>query len=256
MLNPCTAWIARALQWLLMSVFFMTPAVATGILQFTSSPTQTQMLELYTSEGCSSCPPAEAYLNGYTENPELWARYIPLAFHVDYWDAIGWKDRYADPAFTARQRNYAALNTTTSVYTPAFVANGRFWRPGILRRSLPDSDKQVGILKVTIENGQISADLDPLIPLSAPLHLNVALLGMDLSTQINAGENAGRRAEHQFVVLGLAQATSESTKWKLRLPKAKLTASRYALAAWISQGDDPTPLQATGGYLLSETGGN
>jgi hypothetical protein len=236
-----------------MSVIFLTPAVATEIVQFTSNPTQTQMLELYTSEGCSSCPPAEAYLNSYTENPELWTRYIPLAFHVDYWDAIGWKDGYADPIHTARQRSYARQKATRTVYTPAFVANGSFWRPGILRRSPPASDIQVGTLRVSVANGQIDADMEPLIPLPAPLHLNVALLGMNLATQIKAGENAGRLAEHQFVVLGLARATSNDAHWKLNLPKAKLTATRYALAAWVSLDDDPTPLQATGGYFPDKT---
>ncbi|MBU1191533.1 MAG: DUF1223 domain-containing protein [Gammaproteobacteria bacterium] len=236
-----------------MSAIFLTPAVATEIVQFTGGPTQTLMLELYTSEGCSSCPPAEAYLNGYTENPELWTRYIPLAFHVDYWDAIGWKDRYADPTYTARQRNYAIQNASRTVYTPAFVANGAFWRPGILHRSPPSSDKQVGTLRVSVADGQIDAEMKPLIPLHAPLHLNVALLGMNLTTQIKAGENAGRLAEHQFVVLGLARTTSDDAHWNLNLPKAKLTATRYALAAWVSLDDDPTPLQATGGYLPGKT---
>ena len=232
------------------SILYFT--AASSAEQFVSKPTQTVLLELYTSEGCSSCPPAEAYLNSYTQNPELWTRYIPLAFHVDYWDAIGWKDRYADPAYTARQQSYAALKSARTVYTPAFVANGEFWNPGILRRSPPVSDKQVGTLSVTVENGLIIADLKPIASLTAPLQLNVALLGMDLSTQIQAGENAGRRAEHQFVVLGLARATSKDAHWTLKLPKANITAAHYALAVWINQGDDPTPLQATGGYLAAD----
>ncbi len=237
--------VSRPFQWLgIFSCLLCTTPVLSAV-QFVSGPTQTVMLELYTSEGCSSCPPAEAYLNGYTQHPELWTRYIPLAFHVDYWDAIGWKDRYADPAYTARQHSYATHKAKRTVYTPAFVANGEF----MLRRSLPVSDKQIGTLSVAVENGQIIADLEPLSPLPAHLHLNAALLGMDLSTQIKAGENAGRRAEHQFVVLGLARTTSEGTHWTLSLPKTELAATRYALAIWVSQGDDPTPLQATGGYL-------
>lgn len=235
----------------LLSIFsgLLYVTAASGAVQFKSGPTQTLMLELYTSEGCSSCPPAETYLNSYTQNSELWSRFVPLAFHVNYWDAIGWKDRYADPAYTARQHNYAALKAARTVYTPAFVANGEFWRPGILRRSLPVSDKQVGVLSVSVENGHITADLKPIASLTAPLQLNAALLGMDLSTQIKAGENAGRLAEHQFVVLGLARATSKDTHWRVKLPKAKLTAAHYALAVWVTRGDDPTPLQATGGYL-------
>lgn len=248
-LYPRKLRTARLLQWLAMSACLLFPAFGSSAEEFVSGPTQTLMIELYTSEGCSSCPPAETYLNSYTQNPELWTRFIPLAFHVDYWDAIGWKDRYADPAYTARQHSYTALQAARTVYTPAFVANGEFWRPGILRRSLPVSDKQIGMLSVTVENGYIIADLESLAPLPVPLHLNAALLGMDLSTQIQAGENAGRLAKHQFVVLSLARSTSKDTHWTMRLPKAKLSAARYALAVWVTQSDDPTPLQAAGGYL-------
>ena len=64
------------------------------------------MLELFTSQGCSSCPPADAWLSGLVQRSGLWREVIPLAFHVDYWDRIGWKDRFANPGYSERQRDY------------------------------------------------------------------------------------------------------------------------------------------------------
>ncbi|MDH5614701.1 MAG: DUF1223 domain-containing protein, partial [Gammaproteobacteria bacterium] len=91
---------------------------------------QKVLIELYTSEGCSSCPPAEKYLNTYRHNKELWHTYIPVAFHVDYWDYIGWKDRFASPSFSTRQRQHARERNVRSVYTPSFMVNGAGWQPG------------------------------------------------------------------------------------------------------------------------------
>ncbi|MCW9023236.1 MAG: DUF1223 domain-containing protein [Gammaproteobacteria bacterium] len=97
-------------------------------LQLSSGPTQTSLIELYTSEGCSSCPPAERFLNKLQHHKQLWTQYVPLAFHVDYWDYIGWEDKYAHPAFTKRQSAYARQKNLKTIYTPAFVVNGQSWR--------------------------------------------------------------------------------------------------------------------------------
>ena len=97
---------------------------------FTSGPTQVALLELFTSEGCSSCPPAERWLAGFRTAPGLWREVVPVAWHVTYWDDLGWKDIYAAKAFTARQYAYASLWHSDSVYTPCLVRNGRDWHAG------------------------------------------------------------------------------------------------------------------------------
>ncbi|MGJ8664273.1 MAG: DUF1223 domain-containing protein, partial [Marinicella sp.] len=71
-----------------------------------SADEQTTLIELFTSEGCSSCPPADAFLSQFQNSDDLWNQYIPIAFHVDYWDYIGWKDVFASPEFSARQRSH------------------------------------------------------------------------------------------------------------------------------------------------------
>src|SRR4051812_9133614 len=92
--------------------------------RFTSGQTRTHLLELYSSEGCSSCPPAEAWVGGLREAPGLWRDFVPVAFHVAYWDQLGWRDRFATPEFNARQYAYASAWGTESVYTPEFVLDG------------------------------------------------------------------------------------------------------------------------------------
>jgi hypothetical protein len=95
---------------------------------FESGDMQTTLIELFTSEGCSSCPPADAWMSRLKTNPDLWKNIVPAVFHVDYWDGLGWRDRFAKPEFTARQRQYVATWRGDSVYTPGFVVNGREWR--------------------------------------------------------------------------------------------------------------------------------
>src|ERR1700743_1102514 len=85
-------------------------------LVFQSSGHQTTLLELYTSEGCSSCPPAEAWLSKLKENPGLWSEFVPVAFHVDYWNNLGWRDRWSDGQFSERQRKYAQHWSADNIY--------------------------------------------------------------------------------------------------------------------------------------------
>ena len=97
-------------------------------LSVKSPATQVDLIELYTSEGCSSCPPADRWVSSLQNEPGLWRDFIPVAFHVDYWDYIGWPDRFASPAFTARQYVYAQQQSMRTVYTPGFFNNGKEWR--------------------------------------------------------------------------------------------------------------------------------
>ena len=117
-------------------------------MKFTSGTKQVSLLELYSSEGCRSCPPAEAWLNKLKDAPDLWKNFAPLAFHVDYWDSLGWKDRWSSPAFSERQRDYAKLWRSENIYTPEFVLNGQEWRNWFGRRGAPSSSANVGVLEI------------------------------------------------------------------------------------------------------------
>src|SRR5947207_690518 len=110
-------------------------------LVFQSSENRVALLELFTSEGCSSCPPAETWLSGLRSSAGLWKEFVPVAFHVDYWDYLGWRDPWASAGFSDRQRAYAALWHSDSTYTPGFVLNGKEWRPLLRPKDGPRSSR-------------------------------------------------------------------------------------------------------------------
>ena len=222
-------------------------------LQASSGQKRVTLVELYTSEGCSSCPPAEAWMNRLQDDPRLWREIVPVAFHVDYWDYIGWPDRFALPAHSQRQREYRRQRLLSSVYTPGLVSNGREWRGWFRHRTLDTSQAQSGgELSIEVSDDRIEARYQTEPP-SGDLMLNVALLGFDLTTQVKAGENHGRTLEHAFVVIGFRQIPMQLDARIARasgpLPQQRIDAPRKAIAAWVSAGRALPPLQATGGYL-------
>ena len=230
---------------------FTTPITsASEKILFESGIKQNTLVELYTSEGCSSCPPAEKYLNGFKNNNGLWKTLFPISFHVDYWDYIGWKDQYAQKEFGHRQSQYASLKRASTVYTPAFMVNGNSWRKGLFSNELPNSNLVVGKLIATIKGSSVLVKYTSEKKYTHSLKINVAILGMGLTSHIERGENAGRTAKHEFVVVGFDSAVSKDMEWNLQLPKLHYNkAKKYALTIWVSEVDNPTPLQVVGGVL-------
>jgi len=227
---------------------------AAASLTISSQEWRTTLIELYTSEGCSSCPPAERWLSRIQDDPRLWKQIVPLAFHVDYWNYLGWRDRFADARFSQRQDAYQQHDYLRTVYTPGVMKNGREWR-GWSYGDIPKSthEDQAGILKATIEDEKASAQFIPVHRGQSRLMLNVALLGSHLSTRVAAGENAGKILRHDFVVLNFQQFTqaSQDGQFRWKLPGLLKSARRdtSAIALWITAVDDPTPLQAAGGWI-------
>jgi hypothetical protein len=219
---------------------------------FESGETQTSLIELFTSEGCSSCPPAERWLSAFNSSPDLWKKIVPVAFHVDYWNHLGWRDRFSKPEFTLRQQRYAADWGGDSVYTPGFVVNGREWRDWFSGNALPTPLKKVGSLRVTLsDNGKVGAIFVTESTQPHSLTLNVALLGNDLESDVKRGENTGRKLRHDFTVLSLAKTgmVYDGNRWTgtIPFPKPSGDDKPSALAAWITENE--IPIQATGGSL-------
>lgn len=221
--------------------------------QFSSSDQRAALVELYTSEGCSSCPPADKWLSGLKDHEQLWSGFVPLAFHVDYWDYIGWPDKFADPEYSLRQRRYAQQYGERTVYTPGVRKTGNEWRFWRFRDDPAEADApRIGQLKLQVEaDGSFSATFKPLIEniSKQPLRLTVALLGMEIQTEVERGENSGRTLDHDFVVLATNSFDSNEFSWQGNMPASALTAPRYAVAAWVSGINSLTPIQATGGFL-------
>ncbi len=187
-------------------------------------------------------------------NPDLWKKVVPIAFHVDYWDHLGWRDRFAKPEFTERQRHYASSWASGTVYTPAFVVNGKEW-PGFFNREAPlrAQSEKVGILDVALKANEVVATFSPENSPRGPLKLEVALLGTNLQSDVKRGENSGRKLRHDFVVLHLARTdmTNQGNHWTgtVSLSTNADADKPTALAAWINSGETAPPIQATGGWL-------
>ncbi|MGB5306414.1 MAG: DUF1223 domain-containing protein, partial [Gammaproteobacteria bacterium] len=214
--NPASSWTRHQASMgmtailLLFSLLSFSAASNAAPLTLNSGTRQVTLLELYTSQGCSSCPPAERWLNEYVDNKELWTKIVPLAFHVDYWDYIGWKDIFATKANGERQRDYARAGKVRTVYTPGLFNNGREWRGWTLRLPARASDKQPGNLSATITDDHLVATF---AAANTPLELHVALLGFGIDTKIERGENSNSTLRQEFVVLAHTVYPSDDGTW-------------------------------------------
>lgn len=229
------------------------PSVEQQTARFSSGDLQVSVIELYTSEGCSSCPPADRWLSSLKGHPQLWRDFVPLAFHVDYWDYIGWRDRYARADFGDRQRQYAREGGVNTVYTPGMFKDGHEWRGWRRGRAIGATGVNVGNLLIEVTNNHVLATFDTIAGNEEELNVNVALLGMNLRSSVSAGENRGEILLHDFTVLGI---DSTKLEWDgnlfaggLQVPHAVEAANRYAIVAWVSSVDRLAPIQSAGGYI-------
>jgi hypothetical protein len=222
--------------------------------RFESGPQQTALVELYTSEGCSSCPPAETWMSRLQGDPGLWKKFVPIAFHVDYWDRLGWRDRFSSRQWTERQGRYAALWQSESVYTPAVILNGKELRNWSGINLAVPNEKPAGVLVAKTSDGRnFTIEFRPPNGAAGNWDVHLALLGSGISSRIGAGENSGRNLQHDFVVLGLRDAAlqgdGEVRHASLTIPAAGEVRPRPAVAIWVSARDQLAPIQATGGWL-------
>jgi hypothetical protein len=232
-----------------------TVAIAAPV-QFQSSARQTALVELFTSEGCSSCPPAESWLSGLKAAPGLWSEFVPLAFHVDYWDYLGWRDRWADGRFSDRQRAYVRWWGSDSLYTPGVVLNGGEWRGWSGRTTVPaNGGTQTGVLKVISEDrNHWQVSFAPAKPGTMSYQVNAALLVSGMHSDVKVGENAGRHLTHDFVVLTLIEQplTSRQDGFQGTFflnTNPKPMDGALALAVWVTPSGQMQPVQAVGGWL-------
>lgn len=165
------------------------------------------LVELFTSEGCSSCPPADQLLSEIVDKNYEDVNVIGLSFHVDYWDYIGWKDPYASQQFTQRQRTYARKFYSNQIYTPQMVVNGRHefvgsskskWLSAFNKLKSKKLEYSIDLNGLNIVNEQVIIEVSSTY--SDNVVLNVAIVEKDLSQQVSRGENRGRKLLHDNVV--------------------------------------------------------
>jgi hypothetical protein len=182
---------------------WLAAAVCCGaVAASTPPPAVTGVLELFTSQGCSSCPPADAFLSAIARNPDI----VAVSFPVDYWDYIGWKDTLAAPAFGARQRAYAAAHGEPHVYTPQAVVDGLVGVVGSDRRDVEMAisagkgrDGAVSLpMRLSRSDGSIVIDVAD--GDGGPADVLVLRVARTKTVQIGRGENAGRSVTYTNVV--------------------------------------------------------
>jgi hypothetical protein len=228
-----------------------------------SATVKAKVIELYTSQGCSSCPPADRWLRGIAAQPASHA-VVPLSMHVKYWDYIGWKDPYAREEFTARQRWLAQLNRNRTVYTPGVFLDGTEWAQWSSSASqeakllgaagatpqatikmqvslAPNPTEQEASVKVTAQAAS---------PSTSPRRaLFVALTESGIGNRVSAGENRGEHLLHDHVVRTWSGPhlldASGAVQHGLTLPKDVSNPNgRFALAALVQDLDSGHMLQA------------
>ena len=170
-----------------------------------------------------------------------------MAFHVGYWDYIGWKDELAIQGNEARQRLHHKKGNFSVVYTPGVVNAGKEWRRWHVKQPQVSS-KNVGKLTFNLNNQELTAAFDGKKGLFI---LNVALMGMDIETQVRAGENHGKTLKHDFVAIKHLTFVSSDNSWDVKLSKDFLQSKHknVGLVAWIEEQNNPTPIQAVGTLL-------
>ncbi|WP_161974613.1 DUF1223 domain-containing protein [Piscinibacter terrae] len=209
-----------------------------------SGNTAATLVELYTSEGCNSCPPADRWLSSLKSRVDV----VPLAFHVDYWDRLGWKDRFGSAAFSQRQGQQLAVNGSRFAYTPQVVVDGADQRGG---PRLPSS-RHASPVAIEMTQAPAGGDTTASISLAAPAGMTLAaywaVTESGHRSDVSAGENQGVTLLHDFVVRQLvdvpAWMAAPGQPHALRLPALSAPDHDTRIALVVLDGRSGKPLQA------------
>ncbi len=201
------------------------------------------VVELYTSEGCSSCPPADRWLSGLKGRDDV----LALAFHVNYWDRLGWPDRFANATNTERQRQLQQAARAPNIYTPQVVLNGRDL-PQWPRAGLPRMAESAVGVRLVREGNVVRATVDATAAQGITSVAGYwAVLGDGHSSRVKAGENAGELLAHDHVVTyykPVASWRSASAAQQLVLDLPAATSKSRRVAFVVTDATGAKPLQA------------
>lgn len=218
---------------------------------------QPGVVELFTSQGCSSCPPADANLAEFAQRDDV----IALAYHVDYWDYLGWNDTLASPENTQRQRDYATALGQRSVYTPQAVVNGRVHRNGAdkaaIEQLLAETTKQSMHVKVSIRKGSDSVVIEATQGEQGGevVKANLLLVFFNATTMVKIprGENAGKLVAYWNAVTGIQTAGmwhGEDLRLEIPMSELKRKGTGGCAALLQSLGKDGAPGTIIGAAVL------
>jgi len=237
------------------------PAIHAEQCALRSAAHRVTVLELYTSEGCSSCPPADRWLSSLSQRGVEPNAVVLLAFHVDYWNRLGWVDRFSQARFSQRQHDVAARNRGRQVYTPQLILDGRTLRAGTLPDDLDDRLRSINAqpagATIYVEllrqptAVQVTVDADVPAPATrANADVWIAAFENGLSSAVARGENAGALLNHDFVVRDLAGPFPIPSDGRRRVQQTIETAPDWDLrhagvAIFVQDRNTGAVLQAT-----------
>ena len=257
MTNPENRELSAKRRWmalLALALPFAQVAPAMAACQADSGSTRAALVELYTSEGCSSCPPADQELSKLTQ---AGSRVVPLALHVDYWDSIGWKDPFAQPAFSQRQAWEVHANQHRTSFTPHFFVNGKEvldWRADLgdnLKASAAPPAARIAVTAEPRGPASLRVKVDGTIASNGKVHgllqLFVVVTEGKLSSQVNAGENRGAKLDHEAVArnwIGPIAVQGDSATLDRVVSVPQLAGGHVGVVAFIQDSTTAEVLQA------------
>jgi hypothetical protein len=216
-LQSLSVWVTAAGLAVLVPLFIFGRSNGAAVPRETEAAPQLVVVELFTSEGCSSCPPADALLKEISEKqPVPGAQVVALEEHVDYWNHLGWRDPYSTVEFSQRQSDYAHVFGTDGVYTPQMIVDGQTELVGSRGAAAREAIQKAANrpkAEITLVGGMNSSSDKPTIsvqiknPGDTSLHgeteLWIAVTEKGLQTEVKAGENSGETLKHAAVVRSL-----------------------------------------------------
>lgn len=229
-------------------------AAAGPACRATSEALARPLVELFTSEGCDSCPPADRWFSArFPAGRDPGA--IALAFHVDYWDRLGWTDRFASPSYTARQYDAMRANRATFVYTPQVLLQGHelAWRgtDAPIDAAARQPARAVIALDADVRTSEVVVTVDAEVSDRALAHdarLYVAYADSGLVSDVKAGENRGVRLTHDHVARALREAGAFAGTGRLHasatLPRPREAGTHPTLVAFVQRAGNGDVLQA------------
>jgi hypothetical protein len=207
---------------LALALLLLLPRGGSGAAKKDSSPgpsgSGVAVVELFTSQGCSSCPPADRLLSRLAQDSKYQGKVIPLSFHVDYWNHIGWTDPFSSARWSDRQKAYARVFRSNRIYTPQVVVNGRTEgvgsQEGVVLGKISEALAEEPVGQVTLALSPPTADGHLKVKVGAklaeagpgPLDLWVAVYQSGLETPVGSGENASKKLRNDHVVRRLEKA--------------------------------------------------
>jgi hypothetical protein len=198
------------------------------------------IVELFTSQGCSSCVAADAYFSDLAKRKDV----VALSLHVDYWDYLGWRDTLDDPAHTDRQRSYAAVRGSNRIYTPQIVVNGRADFVGSDRDGIESAIAQSALtVPVSMKRGEGTIEIEvggASAPHAGPATIRLVLMTSEAEVAIARGENAGSTIDYYNVVRTMRPIGMwNGEAVKITLPTNELMGKGVDSCAIIVQQDLP-----------------